>query len=55
MERNGQLVVRVTAAPTDGEANAAVMKLMAKYLKVPISHITILRGMLTREKVLEIK
>jgi uncharacterized protein (TIGR00251 family) len=54
VERNGQLVVRVTAAPTDGKANDAVVKLLAKYLKVPVSRLSILRGGTSRQKVISV-
>jgi uncharacterized protein (TIGR00251 family) len=45
-----ELEVRVAAAPTDGEANAAVIKLMAKELGVPRSSIEIVGGETSRHK-----
>lgn len=54
IERNGQLVVRVTAAPTDGKANSAVRKLLAKHFKIPVSRLTILRGGASRQKVISV-
>lgn len=45
-----ELEVRVAAAPTDGEANAAVIKLLAKELGVPKGAIEIVRGETSRHK-----
>jgi uncharacterized protein (TIGR00251 family) len=48
--RNDRLIVRVTAAPTDGDANAAVLKLLAKALGVPKTSMEISAGASGREK-----
>jgi uncharacterized protein (TIGR00251 family) len=48
--REGELQVRVAAAPTDGEANAALIKLLAKELGVPKSSVEILSGESSRHK-----
>jgi uncharacterized protein (TIGR00251 family) len=45
-----ELEVRVSAAPTDGDANAAVIKLLAKELGVPKGSIEILGGETSRHK-----
>lgn len=45
-----ELEVRVSAAPTDGEANAAVIKLLSKELKLPKSSIEIISGETGRHK-----
>jgi len=45
-----ELEIRVAAAPTDGEANAAVVKLLAKELGVPKSSIEIVSGETSRHK-----
>jgi len=45
-----ELEVRVAAAPTDGEANAAVIKLLAKELGVPKTSIEIVSGETGRHK-----
>jgi uncharacterized protein (TIGR00251 family) len=45
-----ELEVRVAAAPTDGEANAAVIKLLAKQLGVPKSSIEVVSGTASRHK-----
>ncbi len=50
---DGGLRVHTTAAPTDGDANAAVIKALAKYLDVPKSTIKIIRGQTARDKVIE--
>lgn len=47
---NGRLQVKVTAAPADGKANAAVLKLLSKALGVPVSKIDILQGETSRDK-----
>ena len=49
-ERAGRLTVSVRAAPTEGEANAAVVKVLAKALGVPPSSVAIVRGARSREK-----
>jgi uncharacterized protein len=53
-EQAGQLVVRTTAAPVDGRANAAVCKLVAAHLRVPARHVEIITGHHSRDKVLRI-
>ena len=45
-----ELEVRVAAAPTDGEANAAATKLLAKALGVPKSSVEIVSGETSRHK-----
>lgn len=53
VEPNGSFRMHTTAAPTDGAANAAVIKMMAKYLGVPKSQIKIIRGETSHDKILE--
>lgn len=48
------LKVRVRARPIEGEANAALLKLMAKTLGVPKSAVTLERGGQSRTKRLSI-
>jgi len=48
----GQLRVRVTVAPEDGKANAAVLKLLAKALGIPKSRMSIIRGQTNQDKVI---
>jgi uncharacterized protein (TIGR00251 family) len=47
---NRALRIRTTAPPTDGKANKATMKLLAKFLGVPPSSVTLLRGQTSRNK-----
>jgi len=49
------LRIYTNAAPTDGEANAAVIKMLAKHFDVPKSAITIVRGTTSHDKVIEIQ
>lgn len=48
------LRVYTNAAPTDGAANAAVIKMLAKYYDVPKSRISIVRGETSHDKIIEI-
>ena len=53
-ERDGALVVRVTAPPTEGRANAAVIRILAKSLDLPPSEVRLVRGAKARTKVLSV-
>jgi len=48
------LKLRVAAAPTDGSANASVIALLAKTLKLPKSSVQLVAGENARVKRLEI-
>jgi len=48
------LKVRLTAPPVDGAANDALVKLIAKTLKIPKRAIAILKGESSKRKILEI-
>ena len=50
----GRVTVRVTAAPERGEANKAVVELLAKKLGVSKSSVTLVRGLASRDKVVRI-
>ena len=52
-EKDGVIQVRVTAPPVDGEANAALEKLVAKKLGIAKSKVRVVKGGTSREKVLE--
>ena len=52
--QDGALRVRVTAAPTEGQANAAVIALLAKTLGVSKSRLEIIRGYNSRDKVVSV-
>ncbi len=47
--------VRVTVVPEKGKANQKVMEILSKHLKVPKSHIKLIRGEKSREKIFEIE
>lgn len=49
-----ELVVEVTARAHDGEANASIIKAIAKALGVPKSKVQITRGAAARHKTIEI-
>ena len=48
------LRVYTNAAPTDGAANAAVIKMLAQHYDVPKSSISIVRGETSHSKVIDI-
>ncbi|MEO9256136.1 MAG: DUF167 family protein [Tepidiformaceae bacterium] len=48
------LRLRVTAAPADGAANAAVVKLLSKALGLPARDIVLTRGATSREKAFDV-
>jgi uncharacterized protein (TIGR00251 family) len=48
--REGALLVRLAAAPVDGAANAELIALLAKTLKIPKRDITIVSGERSRSK-----
>jgi uncharacterized protein (TIGR00251 family) len=53
-ERNGRLLVRVTAPPVDGRANAALCKLLARHHGVAPSKVAVVRGESSRDKLVRI-
>lgn len=52
--RDGQLRVAVTAVPENGKANKAVQKLLAQAFGVPKSHLELIQGVTSRDKVFQI-
>ncbi len=48
------LLVRVTATPENGKANAAVLKLLSKALGLPQTSLAIIRGGNARTKIIAI-
>jgi hypothetical protein len=53
-ERAGRLLVRTTAAPVDGSANAAVCELLAAHFGVPKRNVDIVVGHRSRDKLVRI-
>jgi uncharacterized protein (TIGR00251 family) len=53
--KEGVLYARVMALPQKGQANRALVELMAQTLKVPRSAIDIIRGQSSRSKVIAIR
>jgi uncharacterized protein (TIGR00251 family) len=53
-ERGGAIVIRVTAPPVDGKANAALCAFIAKAAGVPPSHVEVVRGQTSRDKVVRV-
>ena len=54
-ERNGALVVRLTAPPVENRANEALCRLLAKELGVARTRISLKRGARSRDKVVQIE
>lgn len=53
--RGATLRVRVSAAPVDGEANDALLALLARTFRVPRSAVTLVRGSHARDKLVSIQ
>jgi uncharacterized protein len=53
-ERNGALVVRVTAPPVENKANDAVRKVLARRLRIAPGRVSVVRGASSRDKLIEI-
>jgi len=49
------LAVRTTAAPEDGKANEAVLRLLAKALDRPVSSLELVRGATGRNKLIRMR
>jgi len=54
-EREGTVLVRVTAPPVDGRANEALCRLIAKRAHVGTRSVTVVRGEGSREKVIRVQ
>jgi uncharacterized protein (TIGR00251 family) len=54
-ERNGALLVRVTAPPVEGRANVALCELLATRLRLPKRAVSVVRGETGRDKVVRIE
>lgn len=53
-ERAGAIVIRVTAPPVDGKANAALCAFVAKTVGVPGSAVEVVRGQTSRDKIVRV-
>ena len=53
-ERAGAVVIRVTAPPVDGRANAALCRLVAERVGVAPSRVSVTRGHGARDKVVRV-
>lgn len=53
-DATGTLLVRVTAPPADGAANAAVTKLLARALDLPSRDVVLVGGASARQKRFEV-
>ena len=51
---DGAVTIRVTAAPEKGKANIAVVKLLASRLDLPRASVSIIRGHISRNKVVRV-
>jgi uncharacterized protein len=54
-EREGRIVIRVTAPPVDGRANAALCALVAKAAGVAPSRVAVVRGQGARDKLVRVE
>jgi uncharacterized protein (TIGR00251 family) len=54
-ERAGALLVRVTAPPADGRANAALCALIASQLGIARGRVTVVQGHTSRQKLLQVQ
>lgn len=54
-EREGSILIRVSAPPVDGKANEALCRLVAKKAGIAPSRVTIARGQTARDKVLRVE
>jgi len=53
-ERAGAIVIRITAPPVDGKANAALCSFVAKAVGVPGSAVEVVRGQTSRDKIVRV-
>jgi uncharacterized protein len=51
---SGGIKIRLTAPPIDGAANEALVKFLAAVLSVPKSHVEIVSGHTSRDKIVRI-
>jgi uncharacterized protein (TIGR00251 family) len=54
-ERDGRVLVRLTAPPVEGAANAALCRLVARCAGVPARRVSIVRGQSSRDKLVRVE
>jgi hypothetical protein len=54
-ERAGAIVIRVTAPPVDGKANAALCAFVARAAGVAPSRVSVVRGHSARDKIVRVE
>ena len=54
-KRGDRLAIKLTSPPVEGRANKDLVKFLAKKLGVPSSSISILKGDISRDKILYVK
>jgi uncharacterized protein YggU (UPF0235/DUF167 family) len=54
-ERGGRPLVRLTAPPVDGAANAALCRFVARRAGVPVRRVSVVRGQTARDKVVRVE
>jgi uncharacterized protein (TIGR00251 family) len=54
-ERAGAIVIRVSAPPVDGKANAALCAFVARAAGVPASRAAVVRGQASRDKIVRVE
>jgi uncharacterized protein len=54
-QRAGAIVIRVTAPPVDGRANAALCAFVARAANVAPSRVSVVRGQTSRDKVVRVE
>lgn len=52
---DGTLKVHLKAPPVDGKANEELIKFLSKEWKIPKSKILILKGLMSKNKIVEVK
>lgn len=53
-QKDGSYIVRVNTPPTEGKANKRVIELLSQHLNQPKSHIQLISGHKSKNKVFEV-
>ncbi|MNL08780.1 hypothetical protein D3C87_1295150 [compost metagenome] len=51
---NGEIKIKITSPPIDGEANSGLIEYLSKLFKIPKRDITLAKGETNRHKVLDL-